>query len=426
MHSREWLASLEQFGVKLGLDTISRLLDTLGNPERAAAVVHVAGTNGKGSVAAMTAAALDHAGLRTGLYTSPHLVRLEERFVVGGRQIDPASLDEALDEVRRAVTTLQQDGSLTVHPTYFEVTTAAAFLLFARAGVQVAVVEVGLGGRFDATNVVRPDVVAIVSVDLDHERQLGATIAEVAAEKAGIIKPGAALVVGRLPAEAERVVDAAAAAAGVAPRRGRDATVDVEAAGGSCAITVRTASGTYGPVRLALAGRHQVDNAVVAVLALEALAERGHRIPASAVEAGLSSARWPGRLQWIEDGDGQILIDGAHNPAGARALASYLLESGLAPLPLVFGVMQDKAVDGMLAALAPVARPLIATRAPGSRALDAESLARHAASFGIDVVAEPDPVAALARARQGRRPVAVAGSLFLAGAVLEHLGRAPE
>ncbi len=426
MHSREWLASLEQFGIKLGLDTITRLLDALGNPERAFASVHVAGTNGKGSVAAMTAAALDGAGLRTGLYTSPHLVRLEERFVVAGRQVDPAALDEALDEVRRAVSALQAGGGLTVHPTYFEVTTAAAFLIFAKSGVQIAVVEVGLGGRFDATNVVHPVAVAIVSVDLDHERQLGSTVAEVAAEKAGIIKPGAGLVVGRLREEAERVVEAAAAAAGVVPRHVREAVVEAEPADGSYTVSVRTAIGSYGPVRLALAGRHQVDNAVVAILLLEALAARGHDIPGSAIETGLASARWPARLQWIEDRGVRVLIDGAHNPSGARALASYLLESGHAPLPLVLGVMQDKAVDGILAALAPVARPLIATRAPGGRALDAESLARRAASAGLEAVVEPDLDAALARARRGVRAIAVAGSLYLAGAVLERLERAPE
>src|SRR5690606_31577960 len=166
-------------------------------------------------------------------YTSPHLVRLEERFVVGGRQVDPGALDEALDEVRRAVSALQARGGLTVHPTHFEVTTAAAFLIFARAAVQIAVIEVGLGGRFDATNVVHPEVVAIVSVDLDHERQLGSTIAEVAAEKAGIIKPGAALVVGRLPDAAERVVEAAAAAAGVIPRHAREAVVETTPGEGS-------------------------------------------------------------------------------------------------------------------------------------------------------------------------------------------------
>lgn len=425
MHSREWLSSLEQFGVKLGLETITRLLDELRHPERTYAVAHVGGTNGKGSVAAMTAAALDRAGLPAARYTSPHLVRLEERFVIGGRQVPASDLDRALDDVRDAVEGLQARGALEVHPTYFEVTTAAAFLLFARAQVRVAVVEVGLGGRFDATNVVRPEAAAIVSVDFDHERQLGTTLAQIAGEKAGIVKPGAELVLGHLPPEAEAVVESAAAAAGVAPRRVREVAVEARLAGDRYEITARTAAAAYGPLRLALAGRHQVDNAIVAILLLEALAARGHAVSAAAIEAGLAGARWPARLEWIEHADGRVLVDGAHNPAGARALASYLIESGRSPLPIVFGVMQDKDVGAMLAALAPVARPLIATRAPGGRAADPAVIAARAASLGLEAVVEPVIDAALARARVAGNPICVAGSLFMAGEVLARLGRTP-
>jgi dihydrofolate synthase/folylpolyglutamate synthase len=269
-------------------------------------------------------------------------------------------------------------------------------------------------------------VAAIVSVGFDHERQLGTTIAEIAREKAGIVKPGAELVLGRLPREAEDVVEAAAAAAGVAPRRVRDVAVDARRAGDRFEISARTAAAAYGPVRLALAGRHQVDNAVVAILLLEALAARGHAVRAADIETGLADARWPARLDWIEDAGGRMLVDGAHNPAGAQALASYLIESGHGPLPIVFGVMQDKAIGAMVAALAPVARPLIATRAPGGRAAEPADIAAHAAALGLEVLVEPEIGAALARARAAGDPICVAGSLYMAGEVLARLGRAPE
>ena len=210
MDSRAWLAHLEQFGIKLGLDTIAAIAGALGHPERACPVLHVAGTNGKGSVSAMVAHALTSSGLVTARYTSPHLVRLEERFAVDGRPVPGASLDTALDQVRNAVGQLQSAGTLTVEPTFFEATTAAGFVLFREAGADIAVVEVGLGGRHDATNIVAPLVTAITSVDFDHEAQLGTTLSSIASEKAGTIKPGVPVVVGPLPEQARAVVETVA------------------------------------------------------------------------------------------------------------------------------------------------------------------------------------------------------------------------
>ena len=214
MDSRAWLAHLEQFGIKLGLDTIGALMGALGHPERDCPVLHIAGTNGKGSVSAMAAHALTASGLVTARYTSPHLIHLEERFAVDDRPVSRVALDAALDEVRDAVRRLQSAGTLTVEPTFFEATTAAGFVLFRAAQADLAVVEVGLGGRFDATNIVAPLVTAITSVDFDHQAQLGATLAAIAAEKAGTIKPGVPVVIGPLPAEARAVVDDIARAQG--------------------------------------------------------------------------------------------------------------------------------------------------------------------------------------------------------------------
>ena len=425
MDSRTWLARLELSGIKLGLDTISRLCAALGHPERRAPVLHVAGTNGKGSVAAVVSHALLTAGYRVGRYTSPHLIHLEERFVVDDRAVQPRELDAALGQIREAAGTLQAAGELAVEPTYFEVTTAAAFLVFAARGVDLSVVEVGLGGRFDATNVVLPLCTAITSIAMDHQAQLGDSIEAIAAEKAGIAKRGVPMVVGRVPPEALETVTASCVRAG-APVVDAASDVSVTAASmrGRYEVTLRTPRGTYGPVLLALAGRHQVDNAVVATRLLEIACDRGLAVPRSAIERGLAEARWAGRLQSIVVGGRTALVDGAHNPAGTAALASYLRESADTAVPLVFGAMHDKDLAAMLAPLAGVARPLILTRAPGTRAASPGAL-RDAASAAFapdDVEIEPDIGRALERAWHRAPAIVVAGSLYLAGDVLARLG----
>ncbi len=424
---RAWLASLELHGIKLGLSTIRALCAALGHPERRFTTVLVAGTNGKGSVAAMVSTALHAAGHKTGRYTSPHLVRLEERFAIDDVEVTPAALDDALAGVRAAVDRLQADGAIDVHPTFFEVTTAAAFELFRREAVEVAVLEVGMGGRFDATNVADPAAVAITSIALDHEAFLGDTLAKIAFEKAGVIRPGRPVVVGALPDEALEVVRAATAERG-APLIEAATAVDVTAtrAAGLTTVTIETPSRRYGPVTLSLRGRHQVGNALVAVRLLEALEAAGVRTGAAAIEAGLTSAQWPARLGVYErPGARRLIVDGAHNPAGALALAEYLRDEWPPGVPLVFGAMRDKHLRGMLEALAQIARPLVVTSAPGRRAAAAAELAALAEAAGIArVLVEPDPVLALARAWREGRVVAVAGSLYLAGAVLAHEGLA--
>jgi dihydrofolate synthase / folylpolyglutamate synthase len=421
---RAWLTTLESFGIKLGLSSIRAICEALGHPEQQFRSVHIAGTNGKGSVAAMVDEAVRAAGHHTGRYTSPHLVHLEERIAIAGEPVTTAMLDGALETVRAAVDGLRDSGSLEVHPTFFEITTAAAFVVFAQAGVDVAVIEVGLGGRFDATNVVDPVVAAITSIALDHEQHLGSTVGAIAFEKAGIVKPGVPVIVGDLPEEARGVVR------GVCQERGaalHDTAIECVVAGarqnGRTILHLTTPRGVYPPVVLALRGDHQARNAAVAVRVLELLDDRGIPVSEAAISAGLAGARWPARLDLVVVGDGrEVLVDGAHNPAGAAALQAYVRSEWPEGLPLVFGAMRDKHAADMLRPLATIAHPLILTSAPGPRAADAESLAAVARSIGVhDPLVCPDIRRALAAGWARAPRIAVAGSLYLAGEVLRLL-----
>ena len=425
MTEREWLARLEWFGIKLGLDTIAELTAALGHPERAYPIVHVAGTNGKGSVVAMLEGALRASGHRTGRYTSPHLIHLEERFAVDGHPVEPSELDRALLVVRRELAARADRSPDLPEPTYFEATTAAAFEILRAAAVDVAVIEVGLGGRFDATNVVSPVISVITSVDFDHEAHLGTTRAAIAGEKAGIIKPGVPVVVGPLEADALEIVTSTAAGLGSPVHQvDRECQWESRTTGdGRREARFQTARGTYGPVTLGLRGAHQVRNAAVAIVALEQLAAAGLPVAREAIVSGLADADWPGRLQVVTLADRHVTIDGAHNPAGARALADYLREAHPAGLPIVFGVMADKAIDPMIEALAPLARPLVVTDAPGRRAASAAALTVRALRYLTQelVIAEPDIGRALEAAWRHGGEIAVAGSLYLAGNVIARL-----
>jgi dihydrofolate synthase/folylpolyglutamate synthase len=409
-----FLYSLEKLGMKFGLETISRLCERLGHPERAFRSIVVAGTNGKGSVTAMTETALRAAGHRVARYTSPHLVRLEERFVIGGREVATSDLVAALGRVQDVVIELGARGTLDGPPTFFECATAAAFDLFCRAGVEVAVLEVGLGGRLDATNVAAPIATAITSIDLDHQVQLGNTLASIAREKAGIIKAGVPVVCGPLPPEAAAVIERVARATGAPLVRAPDTVSVARRRDGR--VDFRSSDYVLEGVQLALPGRHQADNAAVVVALLAELERLGVRVGADAARAGLATVSWPGRLEHVTSGDTRILLDAAHNPAGAAALREYLLEIGWTHAVLVFGAMRDKEVGAMLAALAPCCSRIVCTTATTSRAMAAKDIARIAVDVGRWIVdAEDDPAAALALARRAGNPVVVAGSIFLIG-----------
>ncbi|MDO8677780.1 MAG: Mur ligase family protein [Acidobacteriota bacterium] len=398
----ERLFALEQFGIKLGLENIRILLTALDHPEQAWRSIHIAGTNGKGSVAAMVERGLRAAGLHTGRYTSPHLNAIEERVALNGMPVDSETFAQVTAEVLSVVDDTLKVGTLTVTPTFFEVSTAIAFEIFRRANIDVAVVEVGLGGRFDATNVLTPDITAITSIAFDHERHLGRTLSAIAFEKAGIAKPGVPLVIGRLPAEAAKRIADVAAKVG-APLLDAHAT---------------TTDRVYPPLKLALAGRHQLENAAVAVAILERWSAVVSDIPTEAIVTGLTQCDWPARLEWLRLPSGaELLIDAAHNPAGAAALATYLEDNGLAPVPIVTSIMADKDVAGMVTQLRRVASSFIATTVPHPRARTAEALADAIREIapGIPVVAEPSPDAAVVTATTGAPRAVAAGSIFLVG-----------
>jgi dihydrofolate synthase/folylpolyglutamate synthase len=424
----EYLLSLEHFGIKFGLDNIRAILDRLGHPEMAFRAVHVAGTNGKGSVTAMVDAALRAAGHRSARYTSPHLVDLTERFVVDGQPVSEAQLSQAVDRVRTVIADLQQRGLLEVHPTFFEVTTAAAFEMFKQATVEVAVCEVGLGGRLDATNVLSPMVTAITSIAFDHQQYLGTSLAEIAGEKAGIVKPDVPIVVGPLAPEAARIIEDAARQRKAPVVWANDGVViqamPAPSRGGQL-IRLRTPRTDYGVLELRLEGRHQVDNAVVAVRVLELLDEIGVAVPESAIAEGLATVWWPGRLERISLANGRtLLIDAAHNPAGADALAAYLATRAFRH-PLVFAAMRDKDVRGILAALVPQVNAVVFTRASNPRSADPHNLVTVARTLAptLPTQVEDSVSAALVHAWKLSPDIVVAGSIFLLGDVLKELGR---
>lgn len=389
------LLGLRRFGARLGLERMTRLLAALGEPQRTLRCVHVAGTNGKGSTAAMVAAALQRAGHRVGLYTSPHLSRFSERLRLDGGEIGAVELLRLLDRV-------QACGG---EPTFFETLTAMALLWFAEQRVSVAVVETGLGGRLDATNVLQPLVSVITSIGLDHTEVLGATLPQIAAEKAGIIKPGVPAVVAAAAPEVERVFSERCAALG-APLwlERRDFACG---AGADEALLYRGLDGSaLGPLRLALPGQHQWRNAALALATLELLAEQGVGSTVEQRLAALATVRWPGRLEWI---DAQHLLDCAHNAAGARALAAAVAPR--CDFALIFAALQDKPVGPMLEALRPCTARLVLTRVAVDRASPPAALRALAGAGEI----APDLPAALALLADDPRPRLITGSTYLVG-----------
>ena len=421
MNRLDSLFRLEKLGIKFGLDNIRTLCAALGSPETAFQSILIAGTNGKGSVTAMVERALRAAGARAARYTSPHLVGLEERFFIDGAAVDTNSLREAADHVQAVVARLIEERQIEGQPTFFEVTTAMAFELFRRHQVEIAVLEVGLGGRLDSTNVVTPVVAAITSIDLDHQALLGSTIAQIAFEKAGIVKPGVPVVLGETKPEAVDVITRVCEEQG-APLIHASAGVEMRTRlleDGRTSLELSTPVRKYQPMTVKLRGRHQVSNAVTAVRLLETLP---CNLSEAAIVVGVSDVTWPGRLDLIDIAPGRaVLLDSAHNPAGAKALAEYLAETARGPLPIVFAAMRDKDAAGMLAALAPHASAYVITAprtARASSASDLASVAAHAAP-GVPVHTAADPKEALARAWQLGPLVCAAGSIYLIGEILD-------
>lgn len=406
-HTLDWLYALEASrGMDFRLERIRRVLVELGDPQRRFATIHVGGTNGKGSTAAMLHAMYSAGGRRTGLYTSPHLLSFRERIRVGRCAIGESEVVEYAERVRSA------GEAASVDLTFFEIATIMAFLEFAARGVDLAVVEVGLGGRLDATNVVESVAAVITTVGLEHREYLGDTIAEIATEKAGILKPSALVVTGRLPVEAEVVVAARVRELGVPWVRYGESFDETN---------LRGADGT--PMALALSGSHQFHNAAVAVATARALAPR-FALGEESIAEGLRGVRWPGRFETLAR-DPVTLVDAAHNP-GATAVLRAAIEGATLPRArvLVFGVMADKDWREMLLELAPLFDHVVLVPVANRRALD-PAVAR-------DVVADlrPTEVArsavdgvAVARSRAGRDgSVVVTGSIFLVSEVYRECG----
>lgn len=407
----EYLYGLQKHGIKLGLEPVQAVLETLGHPEHRLRVLHVGGTNGKGSTVAMAAAMLRASGLRVGVYTSPHLVDFRERIRIDGEMISEDRLAELVGRLRRAVPP-------TVSLTFFEMTTALALLYFAESQVDLAVLEVGMGGRFDATNVVEPMACVITTIALDHQEYLGTTEEAIAFEKAGIIKPAVPVVIGRMGAEAGAVIERVAAERAAPVRRlGSEFVVE----GSSDRFTYRGWGRVFEGLRCGLVGRHQLDNAACAIALLESAGHEGVPVDEAAVRKGLRSVVWEGRLEVIEDAP-RVLLDGAHNPAASRALARYL-EEFLANHPnariiLVWGMMRDKDLREFLAPLLPLVSEIVLTQAGLARSATVHELREPLREWPKPVYEVPLPAEALQRAKQQASPgdlICVAGSLMLLG-----------
>ena len=399
----ERLAARRRFGMRPGLDTIRAVMSALGNPQDTLRCIHIAGTNGKGAVAAMLDSVLRAAGYRVTRYTSPHLVSINERFFIGGEPVSDVALAAAADDVLPVITRLERDQGLEV--TFFEALTAVAFVLFARAHADVTVLETGLGGRLDATNIIASPLVSVITrIGLDHCDWLGSTHAAIATEKAGIVKPGRPVVCGAMPPEA------LAAIRHVAEEKGSPLTV---------------ARPWTPPAGFALFGAFQKENAATVKAVLDVLP---FTIPDAAISNGLARVVWPGRCQRVTKDGVTYILDGAHNPDGAAALARVLCD--MAPVGLVAGFCGDKDVAGHLRTLAPHVTRAWAVPIRNDRSLAPEDVAARMRSAGIadatPCATVPEALsAAAAWARESEKTVVVCGSLFLVGEALVALDAYP-
>jgi len=439
---------------KFDLAHMRVLLQALNHPERAFPSVLIAGTNGKGSTAATLASILRAAGLETGLYTSPHLVRINERIRVNGQEISDDLFAGLHGEVDSLAEELVEAGDLPWHPSFFEMMTAIAFLHFAREGVEIAVLEVGMGGRLDATNVVDPALSVITDIALDHQRFLGNTVAEIAHEKAGIIRRnGVVITLPQLPAANDVIgnaildLDARAVSAVpyVPPVSPASSQYLVSGPWQKPLVAERTEHAAIDdayfyryPLQLMgrqilvespLVGRHQLRNVALAIAAADELSKQGfNRITAKAIERGIRETRWPGRFQVVHLPQGwpEIVFDVAHNPAGAWALRSALSERYAdRPLIFVFAAMRDKAIAEMAEILLPLAEHVIATRADNPRSASPEEIRQAAIRTGAEIETAPDTSTALGRARAHASAgsiIVVTGSIYLVGEAMRLLG----
>lgn len=409
---------------KFGLENIKILADALGGPHFTVPCVHIAGTNGKGSTAAMLESILRSMGLRTGLYTSPHLKVINERIRINGENLSDEDFAGVWTRVGAAIESLMASGKLAAHPTFFECVTAMAFVAFAEGGLDFAIYETGMGGRFDATNIVTPEVAIITPIDFDHENYLGHSIEEIAGEKAGIIKAESAVVSSVERPEARAVIAKRC-------KEVKARLVEVDSAwrvedlqvsrGLYRAVAISTRTSQKIAIAPALPGRFQIQNALTAATAASLLAERGFPVSDEAISLGITTVHWPGRLERISE-QPDIYLDGTHNPAGARELLRFWKDNfDGRRIFLVYGAMRDKAVDEIASLLFSRAEVVIFTAPRQPRAISASWLSEIAGHFASQSFVVPDPAQALERAIELARPedvIFATGSLYLVGDVL--------
>jgi len=435
------LNPFQRFGVHLGLERIQKLLADMGNPHHSVPVIHVAGTNGKGSVCAYLSAVLTEAGYRVGRYTSPHLVDWKERICLNEQLISTEALAELLLQVQAAIPENSEDS-----PTQFEVITAAAWLYFAQQQVDIAVMEVGLGGRLDATNVCRPLVTIITSLSLEHWQVLGPTLADIAGEKAGILKPGCPAVVGQLPSEAKAVVERRINELGcptvwVKPALELPPPTPPYQGGEQEALLPLTKGGTKGgfpkhwadyegiKYPLPLLGEIQLSNSAIAIATLKILRSQGWEIPEEAIASGMAKTKWPGRLQWTTWHNHRLLIDGAHNPAAAIALRQYV-DTLNTPVTWVMGILSTKDHADIFNALLRPADRLYLVPVPDHSSADPDALATLAQNICpelADCRTYPNLEAGLQAATSNTAEasenlIVLCGSLYLVGYFLKQSG----
>ena len=427
---RELASPQQARAAKFDLHNIAAICERMGHPERAYASAHIAGTNGKGSTAAMLASIFQASGLRCGLYTSPHLLRINERIRLDGVEISDQEFGDTFTRVHAVIEALLSSGTLSAHPTYFECVTAMAFDFFARANVEIAVIEVGMGGRLDSTNVIVPEIAVITQIDFDHENFLGHSIGKIAAEKAGIIKSGTWVVSAAENPIAKQVIRQRAV-----EQHAR--LLEIDDAYPASNLSTRDGFYRFGlalsdelagskpelQIAMPLAGRFQVRNAVTSIAAARLLAQRGFAITQEAIVRGIESVRWPGRLERLQARP-DLYLDGTHNPAGARELLAFWHEHLAGRrIHMIYGAMRDKAIDEVAGLLFPRATTVILTQSPQPRSLSAEALFQMTSHLTDSVELVREPGAALERAIEMALPedvVFATGSLYLVGDLRRH------
>lgn len=433
MHFDEALGYLlslghETLALKLGLETTELLLKAIGDPQKSFPSVQIAGTNGKGSTAKVLESIALAAGIRTGLFTSPHLIDITERIRINGQDVSEDEFANLATTVRESAEQLIGSGRLTAPPTFFEQVTAIALLGFKQENIELAILETGLGGRLDSTTVARADTIGITQIALDHQEYLGNTLTEIAAEKAAIIRSGVTAVIAPQAPAALDVILKRCESVGVQPLVNEcEARILTTGKGGRMLVTFETKHDTYPLIQPGLLGRHQVTNVSLAIQLAESLRERGFHIDREAIIEGVKRVVHRGRLELIE-GQPQLLFDGAHNPAGALALRAYLDEFVARPLTMVFGAMREKNLEEMAQLLFPRAHRLILTKPDNPRAMDVETLQKLASNLIGEqrVFAETSTEEAM-RIALAETPddglICVTGSLYMIGEIQKFLVR---